>query len=117
MSTGFAYDNGDRTLGLLRAVVAVMQQRAARLRGRTRLHTPTVAEPLIVLVVDELASLTAYIGDRKIRGEVEQLLGLLLSQGRAVGVSVVAAVQTPRKRSCRSELFTVRIGPFADDRK
>ncbi len=109
--TGFAYDNGDDTLGLLRAVVTLMQQRAARLRGRTRLHTPTVAEPLIVLVVDELASLTAYIGDRKIRVEVEQLLGLLLSQGRAVGVSVVAAVQDPSKEVLPiRQLFTVRVG-------
>jgi DNA segregation ATPase FtsK/SpoIIIE, S-DNA-T family len=109
--TGFAYDNGEHTLNVLRAVVTVMQQRAARLRGRTRLHTPTVAEPLIVLIVDELASLTAYIGDRKIRTEVEQLLGLLLSQGRAVGVSVVAAVQDPAKDVLPiRQLFTVRVG-------
>jgi DNA segregation ATPase FtsK/SpoIIIE, S-DNA-T family len=109
--TGFAHDNGENTLGLLRAVVTVMQQRAARLRGRTRLHAPTVAEPLIVLIVDELASLTAYIGDRKIRTEVEQLLGLLLSQGRAVGVSVVAAVQDPSKDVLPiRQLFTVRVG-------
>jgi S-DNA-T family DNA segregation ATPase FtsK/SpoIIIE len=109
--TGFAYDNGEHTLGLLRAIVTVMQQRASRLRGRTRLHTPTVAEPLIVLIVDELASLTAYIGDRKIRTEVEQLLGLLLSQGRAVGVSVVAAVQDPSKDVLPiRQLFTVRVG-------
>jgi S-DNA-T family DNA segregation ATPase FtsK/SpoIIIE len=108
--TGFAYDNGDKTLGLLRATVTVMQERAARLRGHTRLHTPTVTEPLIVLVVDELASLTAYIGDRKIRAEVEQLLGLLLSQGRAVGVSVVAAVQDPSKEVLPiRQLFTVRV--------
>ena len=73
--TGFAHDNGENTLGLLRAVTTVMQQRAQRLRGQTRLHTPTTAEPLIVLIVDEIASLTAYIGDRKLRGEVEQLLG------------------------------------------
>ena len=65
--TGFSYDNGENTLALLRAVTTVMQQRAQRLRGHTRLHTPTVAEPLIVLIVDEIASLTAYIGDRKTR--------------------------------------------------
>ena len=88
-----------------------MQKRAGRLRGHTRLHIPTVAAPLVVLVVDELASLTAYIGDRKIRTEVEQLLGLLLSQGRAVGVSVVAAVQDPSKDVLPiRQLFTVRVG-------
>ena len=109
--TGFAYDNGENTLGLLRAATTVMQQRAQRLRGHTRLHTPTTAEPLIVLIVDEIASLTAYIGDRKIRAEVEQLLGLLLSQGRAVGVSVIAAVQDPSKDVLPiRQLFSIRVG-------
>jgi S-DNA-T family DNA segregation ATPase FtsK/SpoIIIE len=109
--TGFAYDNGENTLALLRAVTTVMQQRAQRLRGHTRLHTPTTAEPLIVLIVDEIASLTAYIGDRKVRTEVEQLLGLLLSQGRAVGVSVIAAVQDPSKDVLAiRQLFSVRVG-------
>jgi S-DNA-T family DNA segregation ATPase FtsK/SpoIIIE len=109
--TGFAYDNGDKTLALLRAVTTVMQRRAERLRGRTRLHAPTAAEPLIVLIVDEIASLTAYIGDRKIRAEVEQLVGLLLSQGRAVGVSVIAAVQDPSKDVLPiRQLFSVRVG-------
>jgi S-DNA-T family DNA segregation ATPase FtsK/SpoIIIE len=75
------------------------------------LHTPTAAEPLIVLIVDEIASLTAYIGDRKVRAEVEQLLGLLLSQGRAVGVSVIAAVQDPSKDVLPiRQLFSIRVG-------
>jgi S-DNA-T family DNA segregation ATPase FtsK/SpoIIIE len=109
--TGFAYDNGENTLALLRAVSTVMAQRAHRLRGHTRLHTPSNAEPLIVLIVDEIASLTAYIGDRKTRTEVEQLLGLLLSQGRAVGVSVIAAVQDPSKDVLPiRQLFTIRVG-------
>lgn len=109
--SGFAYDNNDRTLALLRAATKIMEHRAQRLRGHTRLHKPTVAEPLIVLIVDEIASLTAYIGDRKIRAETEQLLGLLLSQGRAVGVSVIAAVQDPSKDVLPiRQLFSIRIG-------
>jgi S-DNA-T family DNA segregation ATPase FtsK/SpoIIIE len=109
--SGFAYDNGERTLALLRVATAVMQQRAKRLRGHTRLHSPTISAPLVVIVVDEIASLTAYIGDRKVRSEVEQLLGLLLSQGRAVGVSVIAAVQDPSKDVLPiRQLFSIRIG-------
>lgn len=108
---GFAYDNGENTLGLLRAATKVMQQRAQRLRGNTRLHSPTVSAPLVVVIVDEIASLTAYIGDRKARSEVEQLLGLLLSQGRAVGISVIAAVQDPSKDVLPiRQLFSTRIG-------
>jgi S-DNA-T family DNA segregation ATPase FtsK/SpoIIIE len=111
MFTALAHDNGVQTLALLRAVVAVMQKRAQRLRGKTRLHTPTAAAPLIILAVDEIASLTAYVGDRKLRAEAEQLLGLLLSQGRAVGISVVAAVQDPSKDVLPlRQLFSIRIG-------
>jgi DNA segregation ATPase FtsK/SpoIIIE, S-DNA-T family len=80
------------------------------LRGKARLHVPTVEEPLIVVVVDEMATLTAYGSDRKAKVEAEQLLGLLLSQGRAVGVSVVGALQDPSKEvmSLR-QLFPIRI--------
>ncbi|PXX07250.1 FtsK/SpoIIIE domain-containing protein [Mycolicibacterium moriokaense] len=108
---GFAHDNAETTLALLRAATTVMAQRAQRLRGHTRLLTPTTAEPLIVLIVDEIASLTAYIGDRKTRAEAEQLLGLLLAQGRAVGVSVIAAVQDPSKDVLPiRQLFSIRVG-------
>jgi DNA segregation ATPase FtsK/SpoIIIE, S-DNA-T family len=109
--SGFAYDNGERTLALLRAAATVMQRRAERLRGYARLHSPTASAPLIVVVVDEIASLTAYLADRKVRAEVEQLLGLLLSQGRAVGISVIAAVQDPSKDVLPiRQLFSIRIG-------
>lgn len=61
-------------------------------------------------MVDELATLTAY-ADRKQRAEVEQLLGLWLAQGRAVGVSVIAAVQDPSKDVVAlRQLFPVRVG-------
>ncbi len=109
--TRFCYDTGQPTVELLRELVEVMQARAARLRGHTRLHSPTVAEPLYVVIIDEIAALTAYVTDRKLRAEIEQLLGLLLSQGRAVGISVVAAVQDPAKDTLPvRQLFTVRIG-------
>jgi S-DNA-T family DNA segregation ATPase FtsK/SpoIIIE len=111
MFSRFCHHTGAPTLELLRQLVGLMQARADRLRGHTRLHTPTPAEPLIVVVIDEIAALTAYLTDRKLRAEVEQLLGLLLSQGRAVGISVVAAVQDPAKDTLPvRQLFTVRIG-------
>jgi S-DNA-T family DNA segregation ATPase FtsK/SpoIIIE len=92
-------------------MVAVMHARANRLRGRTRLHTPTPSEPLFVVIIDEMAALTAYVTDRKTRTEIEHLLGLLLSQGRAVGISLIAAIQDPSKDTLPvRQLFTVRIG-------
>jgi DNA segregation ATPase FtsK/SpoIIIE, S-DNA-T family len=74
-----------------------MKERARRLAGVTRLHEPTVREPLILILIDEVATLTAYQPDREVRKRIEHSLGLLLTQGRAVGVCVVAALQDPRK--------------------
>ncbi|MGL5445348.1 MAG: FtsK/SpoIIIE domain-containing protein [[Mycobacterium] stephanolepidis] len=111
MFSFFAHDATGQTLELLRALVELMHERANRLRGHARLHTPTKADPLFVIVVDEIAALTAYVTDRKLRAEIEQLLGLLLTQGRAVGISVVGAIQDPSKDSLPlRQLFTVRIG-------
>ncbi len=88
---------------VLEDAVTVMRRRQSMLRGKTRLHTPTVAEPLVLVVVDEIASLTAYVVDRDAKRRIAAALSLLLSQGRAVGVTVIGAVQDPRK-----EILTVR---------
>lgn len=111
MFSFFSHDATGHTLKVLRALVDLMHERANRLRGHTRLHTPTTADPLFVVVIDEITALTAYVTDRKARTEIEQLLGLLLSQGRAVGISVVGAIQDPSKDALPvRQLFTVRIG-------
>ena len=94
-STADAYEH--EFAAVLEDAVAVMRRRQSALRGVTRLHTPTVEVPLIVVVVDELASLTAYVTDREAKKRIQAALSLLLSQGRAVGVTVVGAVQDPRK--------------------
>ncbi len=106
----FAYDDPETMAGVLEEAVKRMRQRAARLRGVTRQHTPTVDEPLILILVDELAALTAYLTDRKIRDRIRESLSLLLSQGRAVGVHVIAALQDPRKEVLPfRDLFPTRI--------
>ena len=96
---------------LLEDAVAVMRERLDRMRGITRSHTPTTDEPLIVLIVDELAALTAWVNDRTAKKRIDSALSLLLSQGRAAGVVVVGAVQDPRKDVIpQRDLFPVRIG-------
>jgi DNA segregation ATPase FtsK/SpoIIIE, S-DNA-T family len=63
-----------------------------------------------VVVVDELASLTAYVTDREAKNRIKAALSLLLSQGRAAGVVVVAALQDPRKEVLPfRDLFPTRI--------
>jgi S-DNA-T family DNA segregation ATPase FtsK/SpoIIIE len=106
----FACEDFEAMADLLDQAVQVARERAARLRGRTRQHTPSVADPLIVLIVDELAALTAYLGDRRLKDRIRTALPLLLSQGRAVGVHVLAAIQDPRKEVLPfRDLFPTRI--------
>jgi DNA segregation ATPase FtsK/SpoIIIE, S-DNA-T family len=101
---------------LLEDAVRLMRYRASRLVGVARTHVPTVAEPLLVVVVDEIAALTAYCTDRKLRARIEGALGLLLTQGRAVGVSLLCAVQDPRKDVVGARhLFPVKIALRLDE--
>jgi DNA segregation ATPase FtsK/SpoIIIE, S-DNA-T family len=96
---------------LLEDAVHLMRARQERLRGVTRLHEPSTTEPLVVVVIDELAALTAYVTDRDAKRRISAALSLLLSQGRAVGVLVVAALQDPRKDVLPArDLFPTRIG-------
>lgn len=101
-------DPGDYA-DLLEDAVQVMRTRQGQLRTITRVHEPTPADPLLVILIDELAAL-AYVNDRDTKRRIEHALGLLLSQGRAVGVTVIGAVQDPRKEVLPArDLFTVRI--------
>jgi len=82
---------------MLEAAVADMQERAARFAGKRRDHVPTVQDPFVAVLVDEVAFLTAYQRDRKLRERIMAALATLTTQGRAVGYAVVAALQDPRK--------------------
>ncbi|MQA17703.1 MAG: cell division protein FtsK, partial [Pseudonocardiaceae bacterium] len=109
--TRFACDEYETMADLLDQAVATARARAGRLRGQTRQHTPSVGDPLIVIVIDELAALTGYLADRKLKERIRASLGVLLSQGRAVGVHVLAAIQDPRKEVLPfRDLFPTRIG-------
>ena len=92
----YAADPGD-IADLLEDAVARMQARARRFAGKQRDHTPTTEHPFVVVLVDEIAFLTAYQADRKLRERILAALATLTTQGRAVGYCVVAALQDPRK--------------------
>jgi DNA segregation ATPase FtsK/SpoIIIE, S-DNA-T family len=103
-------------VAMLEDAVAQMQARAAIFAGKHREHTPTIEHPFIVVLVDEVAFLTAYLSDRAIRDRIKAALATLTTQGRAVGYSVVAALQDPRKEvmSIRN-LFPDRIAMRLDE--
>jgi S-DNA-T family DNA segregation ATPase FtsK/SpoIIIE len=106
----FAHGGTAEYVALLEEAVAGLRARAARLRGVTRKLDPTPDEPLVVIVVDELASLTAYVTDPELRRRAAAALSLLLSQGRAPGVSVVAATQDARTEVVgMRDLFPLRV--------
>lgn len=113
--TRFAVDSAS-ILGVLAESVEEMDERLVRMRrAGVRKHVPTVEEPLILIIIDEAASLSSY-AERDEREEFRRLSGLLLSKGRAAGVSVVAALQDPAKETMPNrQLFPVRIGLRLDE--
>lgn len=86
-----------QVVAMLEDAVADMQDRAAKLAGRHHEHTPTTEHPFVVVVVDEVAFLTAYQPDRKLRERALAAIATLTTQGRAVGYCVAGALQDPRK--------------------
>ncbi len=101
---------------MLEAAVADMQARARQLAGRQRDHTPSIEFPFVIVLVDEVAFLTAYLADKQLRERVKAALSTLTTQGRAVGYCVIAALQDPRKEvmSIRN-LFPDRIAMRLDE--
>ena len=83
-------------IATLRRLLAVVEERGRAMAGVSRLHVPRPGDPLHVLVIDELAALTAY-ADPDTKREASRLLSEVLTQGRALGVVVLACVQDPRK--------------------
>lgn len=75
----------------------LMDKRGNGMAGRTREHRPTKASPLVVLLIDELAGLTAYMSDPALRKEAAASLSRILTKGRALGIVVAAFLQDPRK--------------------
>ncbi len=96
----------------LEYAVKVMQKRQQAMLGNSRLHNPTVKEPLLIVVIEELLSLVATMTDPKLRGRAQAALMHLLTQGRALGVTVIGVSQLSNKGTLPEgirDLFTVRI--------
>lgn len=101
---------------LLEDLVAVMDARAKGLAAQgIRKHQPSPQSPHVLVVIDELATLTAF-AERSVVRRIEQALGLLLTKGRAVGITVLAAVQDPGKDVVGwRDLFPTRVAMRLDN--
>ncbi|WP_425272008.1 FtsK/SpoIIIE domain-containing protein [Micromonospora violae] len=65
--------------------------------------------PLDLLLIDELGAVTGY-GDRSLTKGVQSVLPLILSQARALGGSVIGALQEPTKDVIpQRDLFSLRV--------
>ncbi len=108
--TSYATDPAE-AVQLLEDVVSQMKQRAGELAGKSRQHLATTDSPHVLVVIDELAALTAYLSDRQLQQRANVAIALLCSQGRAPGFTVFACLQDPRKETLPSRgLFTQMIG-------
>lgn len=86
----------------------VERQEQMRLAG-TRQNTITRQTPLDILIIDELAMITAY-GDKWIVRDCLNLLAEILTQGRAADHTVWAMVQEPTKDVVDvRDLFTIKL--------
>jgi len=89
--------NEDDAVETLAGLEKLMDKRGNEMVGHTREHRPTKASPLVVLLIDELAGLTAYMSDPALRREAAASLSRILTKGRALGIVVAAFLQDPRK--------------------
>ncbi len=103
--------NAGEAVLLLERLVDQMRARTRTYAGRVRTHVASTEEPLHVVMIDELAAITAYCPERDFQRRAEMAINLLCSQGRAPGFVVFACLQDPRKEVIPSRgLFTQMVG-------
>lgn len=99
--------NEDQALRMLERLDDLVRERGDAMAGKSRSHVASLDAPFVVLIIDELASLTAYMSDATAKKEADRLLRSILSKGRAMGVVVIGAIQDPRKEAIPARgLFT-----------
>ncbi|TQS39708.1 hypothetical protein [Cryptosporangium phraense] len=99
----------EEIVDLVEKAAALVATRRAAMAGGARTHVPVSGDPYVLLNIDELAACTVYM-TKDLIDRFNRALGLILTQGRSLSVSVMAAVQDPRKEIVpMRQLFTTRI--------
>lgn len=109
VSYRYAESDGD-IVEVIQGFWSVMQARKQVLaeQGR-RTFVMSRETPLDLLVIDELGAVTGY-GDRSLTRGTQSVLPLILSQARALGGSVIGALQEPTKDVIpQRDLFSLRV--------
>jgi S-DNA-T family DNA segregation ATPase FtsK/SpoIIIE len=101
---------GRDAIEVLDEVMEVMTARKAAYAGKVRTVDISPECPLELVEFDEIGALTKYIGDRKTREQIQEKLGVITTQGRALGIAVRGYVQEPTKDTVPvRDLFPRRI--------
>jgi S-DNA-T family DNA segregation ATPase FtsK/SpoIIIE len=108
---GHVVDEVGPMVALLMEFRDEMKARQELLRSRKQRKVTVAADtPFHVLMIDEMAMLTALGGSRQDLMAVNKLIAEILTQGRACGFSVIAYLQEPTKDILPvRDLFTRRI--------
>lgn len=115
--TRYADDPGT-AVRLLEDAVEECERRARGMVGVAREHVPSVEAPLVLVLIDELASLVAYLPDRDLLRRAEVAVARLCSIGRAPGYFVFGFLQDPRKETLKARhLFQQTIALRLRDRE
>lgn len=104
-------DTDEGMVELLEHCVDDMHERMKQMQGVSRKFTPSPAKtPLNVIIIDELAYLSVYMPDKKLRERADKAVRTILTQGRAPGYAIIAALQDPRIEACGyRNMFPLRI--------
>ena len=103
-------DTDEGMVELLEKCVDDMHERMNHMQGVRRAFVPSVETPLNVIIIDEMAYLSYYMADKKLRDRADKAIRTLLTQGRAPGYAVVGAVQDPRVETCGyRNMFPLRV--------
>jgi S-DNA-T family DNA segregation ATPase FtsK/SpoIIIE len=101
---------GRDAIEVLDEVMEVMTARKTAYAGKVRTVDISPECPLELVEFDEIGALTKYIGDRKTREQIQEKLGVITTQGRALGIAVRGYVQEPTKDTVPvRDLFPRRI--------
>jgi hypothetical protein len=107
ISEWFAHDEHGPMADLLEQLAKDARERGQRMRALgLKQHVPTVDEPLVVVVIDEVLQLIGPGAEKDVRDRATAALRILLQQGRALGYSVIATTLNPEKNT---------FGPLRDD--
>jgi DNA segregation ATPase FtsK/SpoIIIE, S-DNA-T family len=105
-------------VSLLEQCVDEMHERTSQMQGVRRCFVPSLETPLNVIIVDEMAYLSVYMPDKKLRERADKAIRTILTQGRAIGYSLIGCVQDPRIETCGyRNMFPLRIAGGLNEAK